>query len=270
VTDAGLRLDLGLESLERLNLDGTKITDAGLVHVRAMKRLNELSIANTKVTDAGLAHLADHPRLLTLGLSWTAVSDAGLAHLASMPMMRVGERVTGRERQRGAICSPLPMSPTRPGELRGRLTKVTIYPARAVPRVPTARVAETRPRPRKGAAVMRPRPKDVAKARKNVANPEKPEAPPSHLKGSWDVTGPRLNPGYVIEFGADGMLTVRHKFGVSRISPWSYRDGSIRLGGSIRVNEIRVQGPGRSSERRRRDRCHRSEWPAMKLRRRTP
>jgi len=39
------------------------------------------------------------------------------------------------------------------------------------------------------------------------------------------------------------MLTVRHKFGVSRISPWSYRDGSIRLGGSIRVNEIRVQGP---------------------------
>jgi len=34
----GARLDLGLESLERLNLDGTKITDAGLVHVRAMKR----------------------------------------------------------------------------------------------------------------------------------------------------------------------------------------------------------------------------------------
>ena len=90
---------------------------------------------------------------------------------------------------------------------------------------------------------MKPAQPKVADAKKAAVAPEKTEEPPFELKGAWDVTGPQLSQGYVIEFGANGAVTARHKFGVSRISSWSYGDGSIRFRGSIRVNDVKIQGP---------------------------
>ena len=39
-----------MTSLERLNLDLTKITDAGLEHLKSLKNLKSLSLEQTKVT----------------------------------------------------------------------------------------------------------------------------------------------------------------------------------------------------------------------------
>jgi len=65
-------------------------------------------------------------------------------------MMRVGERVTGRERQRGAILLAFTDVTTRAWpSSAAAIDQGDHLPGAAVPRVPTARVAETRPRPRK-------------------------------------------------------------------------------------------------------------------------
>ena len=58
------------------------------------------------------------------------------------------------------------------------------------------------------------------------------------------IVRPRLYfPALIIEFGSNGEVTVGHASGKSSFAPWSFRDGSIRLGGSIRVNEIDVVDP---------------------------
>ena len=48
------------------------------------------------------------------------------------------------------------------------------------------------------------------------------------------MTSPRLKGAFIIDFAENELVTVRYTHGMSSISPWSYRDGSIRFGGSIR------------------------------------
>ena len=71
MTDAGLANLAGLEKLENLTLDGTRITDAGLTHLCSLKQLVTLSLSNTGITDGGLAHLSVlDSNLQTLETRW--------------------------------------------------------------------------------------------------------------------------------------------------------------------------------------------------------
>jgi hypothetical protein len=250
VTDGGLASLAGMEKLARLNLNGTRVTDAGLAHVQDMKQLVELSLVDTKVTDAGLVHLADHPRLFTLFLNNDAITDQGLTHLATMPMMLVGERKIGRVGLAGTISlNGTQVTDSGLARLREQLPKVRISPERMVrPEPPAAtapapNVAQRDRRARLRAGAPKPAQKNAVGVPRAPAAREPSEEPPFDLKGAWEVTGPQLKKPYLIDFGADGTVNVRHSFGVSRISPWSYRESSIRFGGSIRVNDIKVRGP---------------------------
>jgi hypothetical protein len=224
MTDVGLASLAPLKNLQRLDLADTDITDAGLVHIMAMKQLRELNLSGTNVTDSGLGGIADHPQLIWLNLSQTKITDIGLLHLARLLKMRVGEHQTGRVTGAGFL-NLVDTNVTDQGlaELRDLLPMTQIAPLK----VRTSGLANQPP-----ARVL-----GLDAERGNV------ERPVHQLKGSWDVSGLSLKQSYIIEFGGDETVTVKHKLGVSKISPWSYAEGNIRLGGSIRVNEIRVLGP---------------------------
>ncbi len=89
VTDAGLAELRPLTGLEFLRLDRLPITDAGLAHLAAFPQLRELSLYKTNITDAGLAHLKALPALEILSLDETAIGDEGLRHLSQCPNLKV-------------------------------------------------------------------------------------------------------------------------------------------------------------------------------------
>jgi hypothetical protein len=82
VRDAGLKELAALKSLRKLYLSFTKVTDAGMKDVAALKSLEGLALTGTSVSDAGVKELAGLKSLRTLHLSATKVSDAGLKELA--------------------------------------------------------------------------------------------------------------------------------------------------------------------------------------------
>ena len=99
----------GLDALEQLYLDGTRVAgdglarlgdlasvtfltlsesgvdDQGLRHVGSMKGLYTLFLDNTAITDAGMAGIAGMGKLSGLYLSHSAIGDASVPHLLALP-----------------------------------------------------------------------------------------------------------------------------------------------------------------------------------------
>lgn len=88
----------GLDKLQKLTLNGTKITDAGLEHLKGLAGLQKLYLVDTKVGDAGLEHLKGLAGLQVLSLVGTQVTDAGLEHLKGLSNLQIvflyGTKVT--------------------------------------------------------------------------------------------------------------------------------------------------------------------------------
>jgi hypothetical protein len=252
--DRALKSLAGLRSLRRLGLDGTKVTDAGLAALRGMESLRDLSLGETRITDAGLAKLAGHPQLFSIDLRRTGVTDAGLAHLADLPMMKAGERVEDRVGMRPTInLFGTKVTDAGLSKLRGQLPEATVIPDSMKPVATASRTKDApggesarsrNPTARSGRAAPKSRRSANAKAQAKAAPAEEPPFP---LRGAWDVTGPKLRRGFIIEFADTGAVTVRHAYGTSRISPWSYGENSIRFGGGIQVNEVKVRGPWKAT-----------------------
>src|SRR3569623_833341 len=57
ITDDDLARLEGLQGLEKLTLDGSRIGDKGLAHLAKARSLKSLSLNSTHVTDAGIAEL---------------------------------------------------------------------------------------------------------------------------------------------------------------------------------------------------------------------
>lgn len=77
-----------LQSLERLNLENTRVTDASLQHLSGLANLKRLVLENTDVTDAGLAYVSVLTSLEGLNLEQTQVSDLGLSRLKTLKHLR--------------------------------------------------------------------------------------------------------------------------------------------------------------------------------------
>ena len=88
-SDAGLKTIGGLKSLKQLHLNARqngdasepesrrpRITDAGMAHLTGLDLLEELRLDGTRVSDAGLALLPDLPDLTFLSLGNTGVTAA--------------------------------------------------------------------------------------------------------------------------------------------------------------------------------------------------
>lgn len=90
VTDAGLEAIQGLTGLQKLYLVDTQVTDAGLAHIKDLANLQVLSLVGTQVTDAGLEGLKGLANLKTLFLAGTKVTDEGVKKLQeALPMLKV-------------------------------------------------------------------------------------------------------------------------------------------------------------------------------------
>lgn len=88
VTSQGVKHLAGLTKLYMLHLDGTQVGDDGLASLVRLHDLSVLSLDNTRVTDAGLAQLQQMPQLERLYLNGTSITDAGLAHLAKLENLK--------------------------------------------------------------------------------------------------------------------------------------------------------------------------------------
>ncbi len=90
-TDADLGELCELRSLERLDLDGSKVTDAGLRTLSNLRGLKLLSLAETAITDQGLRHLESMSQLRFLELDGCPqITDAGVARLQkALPMCKI-------------------------------------------------------------------------------------------------------------------------------------------------------------------------------------
>ncbi len=69
------------ESLESLDLRGTRISDDGLGHLAGLKKLETLDLVETGITDAGLVHLEGLSSLKKLLLVRTGVTEDGVGKL---------------------------------------------------------------------------------------------------------------------------------------------------------------------------------------------
>ena len=136
VTNSGLARLRGLKHLKFLDLNGTQVTDDGLAHLAGLRELNYLRLSGTQVTDDGLAHLAGLRELRSLLLDGTRVTDAGLAHLAgqdqliklSLDRTQVGdgglERLKSNERLISVSLSGTHVSPAGIAKLKENMPKL--------------------------------------------------------------------------------------------------------------------------------------------------
>lgn len=84
ITDGVVDALCGLDELEVLELDGTRISDSGVRSLTgAFKRLEVLSLADTPIGNAGLEGVDRLRRLWCLDLDRTAITDGGLRGLGS-------------------------------------------------------------------------------------------------------------------------------------------------------------------------------------------
>jgi internalin A len=71
-----------LDTLTRVELEGTKVSDDALKELSALPYLTSLNMTDTQITDAGLAYLKRYPRLRSLDLRHTsALTARGIASL---------------------------------------------------------------------------------------------------------------------------------------------------------------------------------------------
>jgi hypothetical protein len=90
ITDAGLAHVEGLTSLQKLYLVDTGISDTGLERLKGLTNLQILSLVGTQITDTGLDHLKGLGNLKTLFLAGTKVTDDGVKTLQeAMPMLKI-------------------------------------------------------------------------------------------------------------------------------------------------------------------------------------
>jgi hypothetical protein len=98
IADAALESLKGMDKLQKLTLNNTKITDAGLENLRGLTGLQKLYLVDTSVTDAGLAHVKELTNLQILSLVGTQVTDAGLESLKGLANLKTvflaGTKVT--------------------------------------------------------------------------------------------------------------------------------------------------------------------------------
>jgi len=76
------------DTLEGLELDGTKISDGDLAHLADFKALKSLNVSNTSITDAGIFHIHKLNSLENLNLNNTQITDDGLMFLKDLPNLR--------------------------------------------------------------------------------------------------------------------------------------------------------------------------------------
>ncbi len=88
ITSDGLSKLSGLRNLYTLHLTNTLVDDSGLTSVSSLKNLGILSLTNTKVTDAGIAKLASMDKLERLSLDGTAITDVGLGTISQMTSLK--------------------------------------------------------------------------------------------------------------------------------------------------------------------------------------
>lgn len=77
ISNAGLETLGSLQSLEDLDLYGTRISDAGLQGLSGLKQLREINVGETQVTVAGLMQNLAPWRLTTVTLSRDQIEAAG-------------------------------------------------------------------------------------------------------------------------------------------------------------------------------------------------
>ena len=98
VDDAKLACLAGLDKVQKLTLNSTKITDAGLDAVKGLGSLKKVYLVDTAVTDAGVEKLKGIAGLQVLSLVGTQTTDAGLEHLKGLGELQLlflaGTKVT--------------------------------------------------------------------------------------------------------------------------------------------------------------------------------
>ncbi|MBW3542121.1 MAG: hypothetical protein KY476_17765 [Planctomycetes bacterium] len=82
-----LREIAALENLEMLDLSQTPVRDEHLVHLQKLRRLRGLGLSGTLITDRGLGHLRPLSNLRGLLLDGTDVSNAAIPVLAALPQL---------------------------------------------------------------------------------------------------------------------------------------------------------------------------------------
>jgi hypothetical protein len=89
VTDAGLKHLAGLDQLDELNLNGTKVSAAAVVSfVKGRARLRRLELAGVPLRDDDLPALKELTDLRVLSLRGTLVTDKGAVHLKAFTKLR--------------------------------------------------------------------------------------------------------------------------------------------------------------------------------------
>jgi len=83
-TDSGLQHVAGLRGLRDICLDGTQIGDDALQWLGGLENLNHLWLQHTRVTDSGVEHLKGLKKLTSLNLGGTQITDVGLRHVGEL------------------------------------------------------------------------------------------------------------------------------------------------------------------------------------------
>lgn len=89
IGDSQLASARGLEYLEELHLERTKISDRGLQKLGSLPMLRVISLYSTQITDDGVEHLVQFPKLQVVGLNYTGIGDAALPHIAKLREIEV-------------------------------------------------------------------------------------------------------------------------------------------------------------------------------------
>ncbi|MCE9544485.1 MAG: hypothetical protein K8T25_03030 [Planctomycetia bacterium] len=79
---------IDIPSVERADLDMTKISDAGLLHLSRFRWLKHVGLSYTQIGDVGVAHLSGLNRMETISLGGTYVTDTGVESLQGMKGLR--------------------------------------------------------------------------------------------------------------------------------------------------------------------------------------
>lgn len=82
----GQYLDMGMQDLDSLRLDGSKIVDANCGHIPGT--VTRLTLSRTSLTDKGVKMIRKCKELVSLDLSSTAITDESLKALSRCPTIR--------------------------------------------------------------------------------------------------------------------------------------------------------------------------------------
>jgi Leucine-rich repeat (LRR) protein len=98
ITDAGLKVVLGLGMLEELQMTGSSVAGPGLEHLEERKGLKILDLSGSKLDDAATEKLLALPALREVRLAGCTISDQGVMFLAQIDNLQVldltGTRIT--------------------------------------------------------------------------------------------------------------------------------------------------------------------------------